>query len=81
MELKPYQQQVIDDLSSFIEQVQKRKEVSGAFYDFWARHPRTPLFPFMGSAIEPYKNNVPRVPHVCMKVPKQSECSIKLTVY
>ncbi|HEY5589686.1 MAG TPA: DEAD/DEAH box helicase family protein [Paludibacter sp.] len=69
MELKPYQQQVINDLSMFQEQVQETKDVKEAFYDFWTRHPKTPLFPFPGTAIEPYKNNIPRVPHICVKVP------------
>lgn len=69
MELKPYQQQVINDLSSFLEQVQETKNVKDSFYNFWANHPRTPLFPFSGTAIEPYKNNVARVPHICIKVP------------
>ena len=69
MELKPYQQQVINDLSSFMEYIQETKDVKNAFYDFWAKHPRTPLLPFPGTAIEPYKNNVPRVPHICVKVP------------
>lgn len=69
MELKPYQQQVINDLSLFLEQVQETKDVKDAFYNFWSQHPRTPLFPFAGTAIEPYKNNVPRVPHICIKVP------------
>jgi len=69
MELKPYQQQVINDLSSFLEHIQETKDVKNAFYDFWANHPRTPLPPFSGTAIEPYKNNVPRVPHICLKVP------------
>jgi type III restriction enzyme len=69
MELKPYQQQVINDLASFLEHVQETKDVKNAFYDFWAKHPRTPLAPFSGTAIEPYKNNVPRVPHICVKVP------------
>jgi type III restriction enzyme len=69
MELKPYQQQVINDLSMFLEQVQETKDVKGAFYNFWAKHPKTPLFPFAGTAIEPYKNNVARVPHICIKVP------------
>ena len=69
MELKPYQQQVINDLSLFLEHVQETKDVKNAFYDFWVKHPRTPLFPFSGTAIEPYKNNVPRVPHICVKVP------------
>lgn len=27
-----------------------------AFYNFWTKHPKTPLFPFAGTAIEPYKN-------------------------
>jgi len=69
MELKPYQQQVINDLSSFLEHIQETKVVKNAFYDFWANHPRTPLQPFSGTAIEPYKNNVPCVPHICLKVP------------
>ena len=40
-----------------------------AFYNFWTKHLKTPLFPFAGTAIEPYKNNVARVPHICVKVP------------
>ena len=69
MELKPYQQQVISDVSLFLEQVQETKDVKEAFYNFWATHPRTPLFPYAGTAIEPYKNNIERVPHICIKVP------------
>ena len=69
MELKPYQQQVINDLSSFLEHVQETKDTKEAFYNFWAKHPRTPLYPYSGTAIEPYKNNVARVPHICIKVP------------
>jgi type III restriction enzyme len=69
MELKPYQQQVINDISLFLEHIQADKKVDDAFYDFWSKHPRTPLFPFVGTAIEPYKNNIPRVPHICVKVP------------
>lgn len=69
MELKPYQQQVINDLSMFLDYIQETKDVKGAFQDFWTKHPRTPLQPFPGTAIDPYKNNVPKVPHVCVKVP------------
>ena len=69
MELKPYQQQVINDLSLFLEQVQETKDIKEAFYNFWTKHPKTPLFPFAGTAIEPYKNNITRVPHICIKVP------------
>ncbi|MBS1647703.1 MAG: DEAD/DEAH box helicase family protein [Bacteroidetes bacterium] len=69
MELKPYQQQVINDLALFLENIQETKDVKDAFHNFWSLHPRTPLQPFPGTAIEPYKNNVPRVPHICVKVP------------
>lgn len=69
MELKPYQQQVINDLALFLEHIQETKDVKDAFYNFWVKHPRTPLYPYSGTAIEPYKNNVPRVPHICVKVP------------
>jgi type III restriction enzyme len=69
MELKPYQQQVINDLGLFLENIQETKDIKEAFYDFWSKHPKTPLFPFAGTAIEPYKNNVARVPHICVKVP------------
>ena len=69
MELKPYQQQVINDLSLFLEYVQETKDMKEAFYNFWTKHPKTPLFPYSGTAIEPYKNNVQRVPHICIKVP------------
>jgi type III restriction enzyme len=53
----------------FLEHIQETKDVKEAFYNFWAKHPKTPLFPYSGTAIEPYKNNVPRVPHICIKVP------------
>jgi type III restriction enzyme len=69
MELKPYQQEVITDLARFLDCVQATKNLPDAFYDFWATHPRTPVQPFSGTAIEPYKNTVPGVPHVTIKVP------------
>jgi type III restriction enzyme len=69
MELKPYQQEVITDLARFLDCVQATKNLPDAFYDFWATHPRTPVQPFPGTAIEPYKNTVPGVPHVTIKVP------------
>ncbi len=69
MELKPYQQQTINDLDRYLSLVQQTKNVSAAFHDFWSKHPRTPLHPFPGATIEPYKNTVARVPHICVKVP------------
>lgn len=69
MELKSYQQQVINDLILYLEEIQIERNPALAFYEFWTQHPRTPLQPFPGSAIEPYKDNIPQVPHVCIKVP------------
>jgi type III restriction enzyme len=69
MELKKYQQDVIADLERFLEKIQEVKSLGDSFYEYWSLHPKTPLQPFPGSAIEPYKNNIPRVPHVCVKVP------------
>ena len=69
MELKPYQQQVINDLTLFLDHVQETKDVKEAFNNFWKKHPTSPLTPFPQTAIEPYKNNVPRVPNICVKVP------------
>jgi len=69
MELKQYQQGVITDLDRFLENVQQTKVVRDAFHNFWTKHPKTPLQPFPGKAIEPYKDNVKRVPHICVKVP------------
>lgn len=69
MELKSYQQEVIGDLERFLEVIQQTKNIQNGFTDFWSKHPKSPLNPFPGSAIEPYKNNIPNVPHVCIKVP------------
>ena len=69
MELKPYQQQILADLQRFMHHVQEKKNAADAFHAFWVGHPRTPLTPFPGEAVEPYKNNVGGAPHVCIKVP------------
>jgi len=69
MELKKYQQGVITDLERFLQYVQQSRVIKDAFNDFWTKHPVTPLQPFPSKAIEPYKDNVKRVPHVCVKVP------------
>jgi type III restriction enzyme len=69
MELKPYQQQVINDLALFLEKLRETKSIYDAFYEYWSRHPKMPVLPSVGKVIEPYKNNVPSAPHVCVKVP------------
>lgn len=69
MILKPYQKQIIDDLALFLEKLKDRRNIAEAFNAFWMLHPRTPVTPSFGEAVEPYKNNVPNCPHVCIKVP------------
>ena len=69
MELKPYQQQILADLQYFMQCVQETKNTEKAFEHFWLTHPRTPLNPLRGAAVEPYKNNIKNAPHVCIKVP------------
>ena len=69
MILKPYQKQIIDDLTHYLEILKERRNLADAFNEFWEKHPRTPIAPIPDSAVEPYKNNVPTCPHVCVKVP------------
>lgn len=70
MELKDYQQQVITDLEGFLEQVQEHKDLRKAFSEFWQHHPSLPsVMPSIGTTIEIYKQTIPSVPHVCVKVP------------
>ena len=72
MELKPYQQGVINDLNLFLEQLQQTNgRVRDSFYNYWFNKG---FRPFPGTVVEPYKNNVQDggghpVPHVCIKVP------------
>lgn len=69
MLLKPYQKQIIDDLARYLEILREKGNIAVAFNEFWQKHPRTAITPMFGEAVEPYKNNVPNVPHVCIKVP------------
>ena len=69
MILKQYQKDIIEDLTRYLEILQKTRNISESFNEFWRLHPRTPLTPFPGEIVEPYKNNIAGVPHVCLKVP------------
>jgi type III restriction enzyme len=61
MELKPYQQSVIDDLEKYLATLEKTPHLADAFKEYWADRGVTNM--------DVYKNNVPGVPHVCAKVP------------
>ncbi|WP_333902876.1 DEAD/DEAH box helicase [Achromobacter insolitus] len=60
MELKPYQQSVINDLEGYLETLARHPDLREAFEEFWKQK---------GVFADPYKNTVPGVPHVCVKVP------------
>ena len=62
MELKDYQQNVINDLETFLEYVEKYEFVGKAFQNFWTdKGVKADFFS--------YKHNVKGVPHICIKVP------------
>lgn len=61
MELKPYQQQVIDDLTQYLDLLEGTPHLGEAFRAFWSQKGVVRM--------EPYKNNLPGVPHLCAKVP------------
>lgn len=60
MELKPYQQAVIADLESYLATLAGNSDLRVAFKDYWMQK---------GVTADIYKNTVPGVPHVCIKVP------------
>lgn len=65
MELKNYQQKVIDDLSSYLSFVNKDNNVFLAWKDYWAEKD---ISVGLGG-VPSYNNAIKAVPHVCMKVP------------
>lgn len=68
MELKGYQQKVINDLDSYFEYVQNHKDLSKAFNQYW-EDKIGPYNPLDNSGMESYKNNIPNAAHICIKVP------------
>ncbi|HTO34872.1 MAG TPA: DEAD/DEAH box helicase family protein, partial [Flavobacterium sp.] len=68
MELKSYQQKVIENLEEYLEYVQEHKSLAKAFNQYW-EDKIGPYNPLDGTGMEPYKNNIPNAAHVCVKVP------------
>ena len=69
MELKPYQQKVIDDLDHYLQKVEDNQgRYAVAFNEYWEEQ-LGPYNPLEGKGMGPYKDNVPGVPNVCIKVP------------
>lgn len=67
MELKPYQKTVIEDLNSYIEKLQITNDISEAFALHW--HNKGLQVGVLPTQMPSYKNNVPKVPNICLKVP------------
>lgn len=68
MELKKYQQEVIADISDFIDEIDKHDRLDIAFREFWAKKGIS-VNNFENDYMHPYDNSVKGVPRVTVKVP------------
>ena len=68
MELKKYQQEVINDLSAFIEELEKTEQLNIAFSRFWESK-GIALQSLDDNFLKPYDNSIKGVPRVTVKVP------------
>ncbi|AAZ98228.1 hypothetical protein Tbd_2275 [Thiobacillus denitrificans ATCC 25259] len=66
MELKDYQARVLADLAGYLDVLDGTPNLAQAFRDYWAGKG---VRVGGDDGIEPYKNTVPGVPHICAKVP------------
>lgn len=67
MELKKYQTSVLDELQEYLEVLDFTQNLSASFKQYWLAKGVRISNGLDG--VEPYKNNVPGVPHICAKVP------------
>ena len=65
MELKSYQNDVIRHLSSYMECLDKTVDLQEAWRQYWEQQDICVGY----GGVPPYQNNIPGVPHICMKVP------------
>jgi len=68
MELKNYQQKVIESLQEYLSYVQEHKDLAKAFNRYW-KDKIGSYNPLEGTGMLPYKNNIPNAVHGCIKVP------------
>lgn len=68
MELKPYQQRVIDDLNAYMRRLMHVGDKAAAFDGIWAEKVGR-YNPLSGTGMRPYQDNVSTAPHLCVKVP------------
>lgn len=71
MELKPYQQQVINDLDKFLEYLNEYRHSAKAFNQFWEEKvgKYQVLLDGTTKGMRSYKDNIPGATHVAIKVP------------
>jgi len=65
MKKLPYQDHVMDDLSSFMQKVNDSNNIIQAWSQYWMGKDIKVGF----GGLPPYNNTIPGVPYVCMKVP------------
>jgi type III restriction enzyme len=68
MELKSYQQEVINDLTAFIEELEKVEQLDFAFSRFWGSKGIS-FQNLEDNFLKPYDNSIKGVPRVTVKVP------------
>ena len=69
MELKDYQARVLADLAAYLDVLDGTPNLARAFKDYWASKGVRVGNEGSHAGMEPYKNTVPGVPHICAKVP------------
>jgi type III restriction enzyme len=69
MELKDYQARVLADLAGYLDVLDGKPNLAQAFKDYWASKGVRVGCDSDLAGMEPYKNNVLGVPHICAKVP------------
>lgn len=68
MELKKYQQEVINDLTQFLEELDTTRHLSNAFSNFWESK-GIAIQTLDDNFLRPYDNSIKGVPRVTVKVP------------
>jgi|JI10StandDraft_1071094.scaffolds.fasta_scaffold38480_3 type III restriction enzyme len=69
MELKDYQTRVLADLAAYLDALDGMPNLAQAFKDYWDSKGVRVGNDGGQVGMEPYKNTVPGVPHICAKVP------------
>lgn len=68
MELKIYQQSVLDDLDRYIEELDKQPTIKAAFRSYWASK-GIPVDSVESEYLRPYNDEITGVPNITIKVP------------